>query len=219
MTFRSDFVADPVAFMQTNVVTPQFFDARDGHPGPPGESRPIVITLKPWANKTCSKRGGGCYHLSRDTAGLGMAEKLPIYWLAYQQNGFTQGMLSNSSQYMFTALMNGCSLGFGSQAGDGACLVSHANSSSSGVRGRGAQRDDQETQLRNVFGANAFNVVEPDTYQATTHGDYNKQATNFGKNVGGTWTFFSHTWMAAASSRGSGVVLHCGIAPAVSVPR
>ena len=71
MTFRSEFVASPETFMQNNVVTPQFWDATQPPypPGAPGESRPIVITIHPWPNKQCSKRGGGAYHISRNVEG------------------------------------------------------------------------------------------------------------------------------------------------------
>ena len=141
---------------------------------------------------------------------------MPIFWLAYKQNDFTQGTLNNASRYMFTALMNGCSLGFGSQTGDGTCLVSHANKSSAGQGGRGNQRGEQHDQLLQVFGTDHFNVIEPDSYQSTTHGSFGLQATNFGKNENGWWEFYTLKWMA--SGGGGGVVLRCGIDRAVSIP-
>jgi hypothetical protein len=217
MSFRSDFVSSPETFMATNVVTPQFLDPiGPGYEGPPSESRPIVITIASWPNKKCSKSGGGCYYFTRNVAGLSQNERLPIFWLAYKQNNFTQGTLTNNSRYMFTALMNGCSLGFGSQTGDGTCLVSHANKSSEGANGRVAQKQAQQGQLQSVFGTNSYDVIEPDSYQGTTHGNFTLQATNFGKNENGTWKFYTHKWMASGGN--GGVILNCGVAPAVSVP-
>jgi len=205
MTFRSDFVSSPETFMQLNIVTPQF---RDGG-RVPQESRPIVVTIKEWAGKRCSKRGGKVYHLSQDVSGLSRAEKLPIYWLAYKDKDFTLGTLNGQSQYMFTALMNGCTLGFGSQTGDGACLVSHANARQAG--GGIAQRDAQRTQLATRFDGGSFDMIEPADYRATTHGDANFQATNFGRNVNGTWQFFTHKFMESGGT--GGVILHGGVSP------
>lgn len=209
MTFRSDFVSSPETFMETNIVTPQF---RDGG-RMPTESRPIIVTLKEWGGKRCSKRGGTVYHLSQDVAGLSRLEKLPIYWLAYKDKDFTLGTLNNQSPYMFTALMNGCTLGFGSQKGDGACLVSHANARQPG--GGSAQRDAQRAQLAKRFDGATFDMIEPADYRATSHGEANFQATNFGKNVNGTWHFFTHKFLDSGGT--GGVILHGGVTSATSI--
>lgn len=212
MSFRSEFVASPESFMATNIVVPQF----RGGKGPPSESRPIVITISEWTQKKCSKSGGKVYFLNLDTAGVSRDEKLPIYWLAYSQGNFTQGVLNGQSLYMFTAQMDGCTLGFGSQGGDGGCLVSHANKASAGKDGPDAQRDAQRGQLQSRFGGASFSMVEPSAYMGTTHGGNKFKATNFGKNVNGTWQFFSHRYMDSGST--GGVMLHGGVQPAVSIP-
>lgn len=211
MTAQSDFVASPEEFMKRNIVVCQF---RDGSRAP-ADSRPLVITIREWANRRCSKPGGKVYHLSSNVTGLSRDEKLPIYWLAYSENTFTQGVLTNASRYMFTALMNGCTLGFGSQTGDGACLISHANARSTGTGGRVAeQRAAQQLQLEQRFGGSDFNMVEPASYMNTSDGGRGFIATNFGKNVNGTWQFFTHRYMDSGGT--GGVMLHGGIYPAVA---
>lgn len=200
--------------MQTNILMPKFFDQDKG--GPPGQSQIIEVTVKRRDNNRCSKAGGHVYHLSRDVAARPPNEVLAIWWLPYQLNAVRIGTLSNAATYMFTAAMNGCSLGFGSQGGDGTCLVSHVNYAIGGEGGRENQRAEQHTQLRGVFGNDPFSVVHPDAYQDTGSGAFTQQATNFGKNVNGIWQFHSHTWMEIGGLKS--VVLHCGIAPAVTVP-
>ncbi|MBR0653850.1 hypothetical protein [Plastoroseomonas arctica] len=82
--------------------------------------------------------------------------------------------------------------------------MSPANKASGGRGGRAKQVGEQLGQLQGVFGANAFSVIAPDFYQATTGGAaFTRQATNFGKNVGGTWQFCSHTWMPALARAAS----------------
>lgn len=209
MTFRSDFVASPETFMESHIVTPQFYDGV----APPRESRPAVVTIKELEDRRCSKRGGRVFHLSFDTRGVSRDEKLPIYWLAYKRNDFTQGRLNNQSRYMFTALMNGCTLGFGSQAGDGNCLVSHANNATAGADGR--QAEAQRDQLRERFAGQSFGMLEPNAYRATSHGDATFDATNFGKNVDGTWQFFTLKFKRIGSAQ---TYLHGGVEPAVTIP-
>jgi hypothetical protein len=212
MAYQEEFVASPETFMRNNVVTPQF---RDGGFSI-AESRPIVITIKEWVGKRCSKAGGKCYYFSVNVDGLSRLQKLPIYWLAYKEDSFTQGVLNNQSRYMFTALMNGCSLGFGSQSGGGCCQISHANMKSSG--GGDAQATAQYQQLQGRFqnSGSGFNVIEPSAYQKDKYGGKGWQATNFGKNVNGTWEFYTHKFQCCLGN--SSIILHGGVEQAISVP-
>jgi hypothetical protein len=212
MSYQSDFVADPVAFMSVNVLRCQFFDGGFKI----SESRPVVITIKEMANspRVVNKRNGKVFYLTTDTAGRGRDEKVPIFWLGYKDNESTRGMLTNNSRYMFTANMDGCTLGIGSQSGDGGCLVSHANLKSAG--GGEGQRSGQETQLRGLFGEESFRMVQPGSYMYTTGGTKGFKATNFGVNINGTWKFYTHKWMLSGGSSGS--YINGGCFPARPIP-
>lgn len=212
MSDQSEFAAAPEIFMERNIVKCQFLDFSRV----PKESEVIRITIVEQTSKKCSKSGGKVFHLSSNVAGRAQNEILEIYWLAYKQNDFTQGTLDNSARYMFTALMNGCTLGFGSQTGDGTCLVSHANkASAASTGGRVGQRDAQSEQLRQRFGDVGFSMIQPDSYQLTSHGGTQFVATNFGKNVNGTWKFYTHRYMDSGGT--GGVILHGGVKPAVTI--
>ena len=212
MSFQSEFVADPVAFMGKYVLRCQFFDGGFNISG----SRPIVLTVKEMKGspKVLNKPGGKVFYLTTDTAGCGRDEKVPVFWLGYKDNDSTRGMLTNNSRYMFTANMDGCTLGVGSQSGDGGCLVSHANLKSAG--GGEAQRSGQEGQLRGLFGDNSFRMVQPNSYMYTTGGTKGFKATNFGVNTGGRWKFYTHMWMLSGGA--SGAYINGGCKPARPVP-
>lgn len=194
MSDQSDFFADPVAFMQANVVRCQFIDGSSGI----SASKPMVVTIRQVAEATVvGSKTGKVFHLSANTAGLSRAEKMPIFWLGYANNTASRMMLNDSAKMMFTANMDGCTLGIGSQAGDGGCLVSHANMISAG--GGEAQRSVQEGQLRGVFGDDGFRMIQPASYMPTSTGIGGFKATNFGINTNGTWDFYTHTWMNLAA--------------------
>lgn len=194
MSDQSDFFADPVTFMRTHVVRCQFIDGSSGI----SQSRPMVVTIRQIPNATVvGSRTGKVFHLSTNCAGMSRAEKMPIFWLGYAENTASRLMLTDRASMMFTALMNGCTLGVGSQAGDGGCLVSHANEKQLG--GGEAQRAGQETQLRGVFGDQGFRMIQPASYRMTSTGAATFQATNFGILNGGTWSFYTHKWMGLAT--------------------
>jgi len=212
MSFVSDFINDPKVFMERNIVSPQFIDG--GYKGDSGE---LIITIKRWENRTCSKSGGGVFHLSKKTDGLGANKKMRVYWLGYEHKGKMGGVLDNTFEYMFTVLMNGCSLGIGSQNGDGACRVVHANRADLGAGGRAAQRDGQRVQIGELIPAGA-SAIEPDSYQLTSHGASTFQATNFARNVNGSWRFFTHRFMNPNEKSTKGVMIHGGVVPATPIP-
>lgn len=216
MSDQSDFFDDPVGFLQVHIVRCQFIDGSAGI----AESRPMVVTIKQIEHASVvGSKTGKVFHLSANTAGLSRAERMPIFWLGYTDNTASRAMLSNNGRMMFTALMNGCTLGIGSQRGDGACLVSHANMKSQG--GGEAQRVGQEGQLRGVFGEGGFRMVQPASYRQTSTGALSFQATNFGVNNGGTWQFYTHRWMNLAShgeSKIGGRHVHGGCKLARPVP-
>lgn len=185
MSDRSDFASDPKTFMETNVVFPLSET----------QSRPFVVTIQEIpGRKVVNRRGGKVFKLTTDCAGCSRAEKIPIHWVGYTANSVVQGVLNAQASYVFTFAMDGCTLGVGSQSGDGACVVSHANASSGGG-GSDAQRDRQRGQLATHYGDNDFSVVSPLQYRATSEGALNFKSTTFGRLENGYWQFYVHRWM------------------------
>jgi hypothetical protein len=215
MSYQSDFVADPVAFMSLHVLRCQFFDGGLKI----SQSRPTVVTVKEMAGSppVINNRGAKVFYLTLDVAGKNLNEKTPIFWLGYEDNKSTRGMLTNHSPYMFTANMDGCTLGVGSQSGDGGCLVSHANLKSAG--GGEGQRFGQQEQLRTEFADQSFRMLQPSSYMKTTDGTVRFKATNFGVNTNGTWKFYTHKWMLSGGKSGSYINGGCKAArPVPPVP-
>lgn len=214
MSDRSDFVSDPLGFMRKHILRCQFFDGGVKI----SESRPHVVTIKEMAGspRIVNSPGGKVYYLSADTASCGPGEKVPIFWVGYKQNDVTPGMLTNQSRIMFTANMDGCSLGVGSQAGDGGCLVMHANKAS-GTGGGLAQTLAQHDQLKTGYGDQDFFEVQPSTYMDGMGASGVFKATNFGLNVQGWWMFYTHSWMQMSGSV-TGSYTHGGTKEASFVP-
>jgi hypothetical protein len=214
MSDRSDFVSNPLIFLKKNILRCQFFDGGVKI----SESRPRVITIKEMANspRIVNSPGGKVFYLTADTSGCSHAEKVPIFWVGYQQNEVTPGMLTNNSRLMFTANMDGCSLGVGSQAGDGGCLVMHANKAK-GTGGGPAQTMAQHTQLQSGYGDTEFFEVQPATYMDRMGATGKFKATNFGMNRDGWWFFYTHSWMQISASA-TGSYAHGGTSEAVFVP-
>ncbi|WP_191084513.1 hypothetical protein [Roseococcus microcysteis] len=213
MTDRSDFVRDPVEFMGRHIVRCQFFDWNNTVDI--SQSRAHVITIKEMQGPpmVLNRPGAKVFYLSNDVAGCARNEMLPIFWLGYRQNKVTQGTLNNQSRVMFTANMDGCSLGVGSQAGDGGCLVMHANKAR-GMPSGEAQALAQHGQLQRKFDGQEFHVVEPSTYLTNEADPGRFLATNFGINRDGWWFFYTHSWRLKSGGM-DGFYLHGGTREAI----
>ncbi|HEY8288851.1 MAG TPA: hypothetical protein VIG49_06250 [Acetobacteraceae bacterium] len=213
MTAQQDFVRDPVTFMQENILRCQFFDGGVNI----SESKPLVVTVKVMNGdpKIANRPNGKVYYLTTDVTGCDRTAKVPIFWLGYKDNDTRRGMLNNSSRLMFTANMDGCTLGVGSQNGEGGCLVSHANSKKGGSGG--TQSLDQHTQLRDVFDGGDFWTVDPTSYMDGMGGSHVFKGTNFGVNQDGWWMFYTHRWMQMGGSS-AGNYVHGDTEGATFVP-
>lgn len=212
MTARQDFVRDPVAFLQDNILRSQFFDGGVRI----SESQPLVVTIKVMAgDPKIVNKPGKVYYLTTDVTGCDRTERVPIFWLGYKDNDTVRSTLNNNGRLMFTANMDGCTLGVGSQTGSGGCLVTHANSKQSG--GGVTQVSDQHTQLRGVYDQNDFWSLNPNTYMDAMGGVHKFKGTNFGANQDGWWMFYTHRWMQLSGSA-TGNYLHGGTDEAVFIP-
>lgn len=216
MSDRSDFVRDPRAFMDRHILRCQFIDFTD--PVNIAESRPHVITIRemPGQPMVLNRPGAKVFHLTTNVAGCTRDERLPIFWVGFERNKTTPGMLNNQARAMFTANMDGCSLGVGSQAGDGGCLVMHANKAS-GVADREEQSSAQLRKLRKRYDAQDFFVVHPSTYLENEAGPGKFNATNFGINRDGWWFFYTHSWRLRSGGL-DGYYLHGGTREAIFTP-
>lgn len=212
MTAQQDFVSDPLGFMEENILRCQFFDGNVKI----SDSRPLVVTVKVMASdpKIVNRPNGKVYYLTTDVTGCDLSSKIPIFWLGYKDNETVRGMLDNNSKLMFTANMDGCTLGVGSQNGLGGCLVSHANSKKSGPQNQGL---DQHTQLTDVFDGGDFWTIDPTAYMDGMGGTHIFKGTNFGMNQDGWWMFHTHRWMQLGSST-AGNYLHGGTEEANFIP-
>jgi hypothetical protein len=205
MTAQQDFVRNPAAFMRDNVLRCQFFDGGVNI----ANSQPLVVTVKVMKDdpKVTNRPGGKVYYLTTDVTGCDRTAKVPIFWLGYKDNDTRRGMLNRNSRVMFTANMDGCTLGVGSQDGQGGCLVSHANSKGSG--GGIQQARDQHTQLTGVFDGGDFWTVDPTGYMDGMGAKHAFKGTNFGMLTDGWWMFYTHRWMQLGGSV-SGSYVHGG---------
>ncbi|MEM6537548.1 MAG: hypothetical protein AAF668_07445 [Pseudomonadota bacterium] len=106
------------------------------------------------------------------------------YIIEYKERNTPITILGTEAQLAFTANMNGCTLGIGSQkSATDALVVTHANS-----KGKGSQQantDDQATKSRAVAGAGAT-LLEPTTYRTN-----DKMAITFGvRKPTERWRFY-----------------------------
>jgi hypothetical protein len=208
MTDQQDFVADPKAFMDQHILIPMF-------PPPPqagqrvfeliaegGEIDVCVIQLPGSSVQNPPTPASKVFQFSMDHGNLGADSILKIHWLPYTADEFRVGILRSADRYMFTAAMNGCSLGFGSQVGDGGCLVTHANARTLGrEQGLGAQRRQQRADIKTFFqDIEKFKVLEPHRYRVDGAGVGDWSACNFGISDGRKWRFWTSLYKRVGTS-------------------
>ena len=114
------FVADPVEFMQNNVVvTPE------GGAFNTAGKKFFTLTKKAGTAKSVERPGVQIAEYEAHPATGG--EIFECYWCPYEEDQICSATVSNAANYMFTAPMNGCSFGVGSAAADGSRRVAHIN--------------------------------------------------------------------------------------------
>lgn len=106
----------------------------------------------------------------------------PAYLIEYEPGGAPRTVLGTEAALAFTANMNGCTLGIGSQRGPGsACLVTHANAVGQGSQAANTAAQRWDASL--VVGRRG-RLFEPEHYR--TH---DKQAVTFAFRDRGLWRF------------------------------
>lgn len=219
MSADQEFARDPLAFMSRNIVIPCVPSGEPTGDWGMDADGCVQVYVREHETYRQGNLGGKVHNLWLAKKKTGVAT-LKIYWLTYSNNTSPSKMLGAKAGYMFTAGMNMCSLGVGSQDGTGACLVSHANAVGDQInagnhQGNQAQIDRQNQQLAGVFagkGEELAGIVSPDNYMSDQDGAFFWNATNFGVlNQQRIWTFYTHRW----KKLGLVSYLHGGTAPAV----
>lgn len=151
MTAAYDLAADPVEFMNKNVVIVHGLNPRESN----------------WQNTTnfslldsasafgmalpCTRKSG----LITKTAGLYSLQSynnhpstlVTAYWCGYQDDSVKYQMLSNQVSLFFTHRMDGCTFGVGSPTPTGDVLVAHINIQLNGRTDQKIMRDSAKVML------------------------------------------------------------------------
>ena len=204
------FAENPYRFMQDNVVkvaaAPEL---------PVGGENILRVYVERTAGTIENKDGGGVYLL---WTGEG-DNAIDAYWCPYKANNanddFEATMIGNRANYMFTADMTGCTLGVGSQTGDGNVRVAHANAATVGNeshrRGARGAADlaadmDRQTnaQIERLQGIDIGHFISYQHYMLNTAQalDLQIHSTTFGMHrIGKAWAFFTHRWKFLGGGR------------------
>jgi hypothetical protein len=136
------------------------------------------------------------YYLRVGTPGLEQTFK--GYYCGYKADETVTAQLSSKADYFFSVRMDGCTLGIGSQSGDGSCLVAHANRKSDGAQMRAEQSNDLESKIRKV------SMMQPRDYSWDPAQDKDDtqiiKATPLGWRDGKRWTFMYQKYRKTGSS-------------------
>lgn len=122
MSAVSEFVKNPVTFLENNIVLQMV--AGTGVHGTTGS-----FTLRP-TSKTGYLPGGGSCPVYEMHTGSG-SESFTAYWCPYEDDKVRSVTLGSAANLMFTAKMTGCSFGVGIPGSDGSVRVAHSNSQES----------------------------------------------------------------------------------------
>ncbi|WP_426169332.1 hypothetical protein [Sandarakinorhabdus sp. DWP1-3-1] len=212
MAYLDDFCNNTLQFMQQNVVYVILPHDTTGIVEVVVEPRVPAATISNIAvGVVGGVVAGGVYKMRRraatDTNGLN------VYFCPYSNNSTKPLMLGNGALWMFTATMDGCTFGVGSQGpgSNGNVRVCHANNASQarpdivfgGDTGRAAQGRMQAMFARSHVGPDGM-LIEPASYMGD---DFGQKATTFGTHAhGAAWGFRALTYRQAGN-----VFTHGGI--------
>lgn len=147
----------------------------------------------------CYDKNGRAKNLYRlDPARDGApGDRVRAYWCPYEHNRTRYTTLTLDADYMFTAMMDGCTFGVGHAASDGSVTVTHANAQNMDQRGNHApmiQAQKDSTLAR--LGPRA-KLFEPTAYRSRGYlwkKNYDVSALTFGVKEGRKWVFYSHRY-------------------------
>ncbi|HEX7389063.1 MAG TPA: hypothetical protein VF286_03065 [Acidiphilium sp.] len=193
MTAVGQFLQSPLGFLENNIIVVGF----DGI-----EHDPLNARIETMTFVTKPAQQGEARQMGR-TLGLyfavpqGMVGALPgvipdgrtfnAYFCPYRQNDTLGTTVSNRADFMFTATMDGCSLGVGNAAPDGSRLIYHSN--------LGGNQNQQDTTLRFVMGATFGTAFNPSAYRFE-YGQGVLKSTTMGirSKTSRQWSFLSQIY-------------------------
>jgi hypothetical protein len=168
------------------------------------DARIFEVTLRLQPNSHGSKLGVDIpvYALVRPQQG-DAGHTFFAYWCPYAQNQTFSCMLGNGAKFMFTAIMDGCSFGVGTEASPGQVRVAHANRGAIGVEAeehvgmaeaRNRQAIAQSQSLSLTVGGDV-RTIGPSDYRQDIDGSSVLSSTTFGwHDLGGPWVFFTQRY-------------------------
>ncbi len=116
------FLANPVEFMQNNIVsTPEGGEVNKT------DGKKFFSLDRLQGTGTSVDRPGAAIPTYMARPGSGPEGVMEIYWCPYQDDTIQSTTVGNAANIMFTAPMNGCSFGVGSVTDDGSRRVAHIN--------------------------------------------------------------------------------------------
>jgi hypothetical protein len=125
------FLQNPSQFLQSNILV----IAWDGNEQLADRVHDLTFVSKPAADAVARKMGQdlGLYFVVPQQMLAAMPGVTPdgrtfrSYFCPYRQNDTLGATISRDADFMFTATMDGCSLGIGSSGADGSRLIYHSN--------------------------------------------------------------------------------------------
>lgn len=187
---------DPLGFLEKNILIPGIY-------GPPRDSlkdAPIDLQLvsMPTADGFAKKLGEplGIYIVTVPSLVAGIVSRggvddgksFKAYFCSYEPGQVFGTVVGAKADFMFTAQMDGCSLGVGHRGADGTRLVYHAN--------KGGNAVDQQADLDAKLGkANQAAVLGPNDYRVES-GVGHLASTTIGIRTGSTndWNFYAQIY-------------------------
>ncbi len=196
-----DFMADPLGFMDDNIIVPHH--AAIGSDQASGRIHQMVLTLGGAQGKQAG-RDLPVYILTKWTNVAPDDQGFFAYWCPYSQNDTLSCNLGNGARFMFTATMDGCSFGIGSQV-SGSCRVAHANEGRHGgnlnsaglseTDAREQQRLTQRNSLWAVLGDSQIDIIQPRNYMLDIDGAFALKSTTVGiHQLGKPWSFYTQRY-------------------------
>jgi hypothetical protein len=209
----TQFAANPIAFMSQNLILADVVQDQAESRGGTDVRR---FTLDHYAGVQVTNPnhiGAAAYRLNdlpfMGPVPLGL-DHLFAYWCPYKENHQLGAMLEGDALYMFTAVMDGCSLGIGSATSGGSRAVFHANmESAAGKMDPGKRKSVEKAVRRQVKEQKKKleymlvpegNIIDPEFYgggvDQSTFGSnvaytVKLKSATVGLRVNGQWTFYT----------------------------
>jgi hypothetical protein len=200
MTAVDQFKADPLTFLQGNLLLVPFTDiAKDRMDDAPID---MVFYSLPQKDAIASKLGTalGLYFLTRKGAVYNnqavVDGEIKAYFCPFEANNTLGTFVGTNANYFFTTAMDGCTFGIGSAGADGSRMVYHSNLAKFG---EGGQATAQADTLKFVFGTSLEKLYEPQDYRKE-YGVDSLLSTTFGIRANAAWNFYSQTYTTSPST-------------------